>query len=173
MSIKVKIGQEEKKESISLKLNARKSIDGNIMIFDHKDIDIVIIPEKNQIITFPKKEMDDSIYDAQDRLFDYLSKKGVVKRESIEAGDVYASVQSEYPESIEGTNTTQLVMFSVGKWIEEERPGMEMEEYYENEIENRLVNPDDEESTELGEVPHKEKQGSVSKIGRNNYGGFR
>ena len=117
--------------------------------------------------------MDDSIYDAQDRLFDYLSKKGVVKRESIEAGDVYASVQSEYPESIEGTNTTQLVMFSVGKWIEEERPGMEMEEYYENEIENRLVNPDDEESTELGEVPHKEKQGSVSKIGRNNYGGFR
>ena len=35
-------------EDVSIKLNARKSIDGNVMIFDHIDIDIVMMPEKKK-----------------------------------------------------------------------------------------------------------------------------
>ena len=41
-----KTQREEVQEDISIKLNARKSIDGNVMIFDHIDIDIVMMPEK-------------------------------------------------------------------------------------------------------------------------------
>jgi hypothetical protein len=35
----------------SIKLNARKTLDGNIMVYDHPMIDIVIMPTKNKIIT--------------------------------------------------------------------------------------------------------------------------
>ena len=58
MAIEIKIetspeelGEEEKPVQTTLSLNARKSLDGNIMIFDHQDIDIVVMPEKNKIIT--------------------------------------------------------------------------------------------------------------------------
>lgn len=165
MSIKISVGEPEKSspekgEPIRLKLNARKSIDGNIIVFDHKDIDIVIIPNKNKIITFPKEEMSDDVYDSQDRLFAFLSKKGIIKRDSVKSGNIYASIQAEYPDAID-INTTQVVLFSVAKWIEDERPGMELEEYYEEELENFFLDPDESESTELGEVPHKEKKGSI------------
>ena len=42
--------EKEVQEDISVKLNARKSIDGNVMIFDHIDIDIVMMPEKKKIV---------------------------------------------------------------------------------------------------------------------------
>ena len=50
MSIEIKVGsgevaEEEKPVQASMSLHARKSLDGNIMIFDHDDIDIVILPE--------------------------------------------------------------------------------------------------------------------------------
>ena len=46
--------EEVKKPQDSIKLNARKSLDGNIMIFDHEDMDIVVMPSKKKVITFPK-----------------------------------------------------------------------------------------------------------------------
>ena len=39
----LRVGEERKPQATVL-LNARKSIDGNIMIFDHMDIDIVLVP---------------------------------------------------------------------------------------------------------------------------------
>lgn len=160
MSIKIKIGGDENsgENTITMSLNARKSIDGHVMIFDHKDIDIIIIPEEKTIVSFPKEDMHDDVYATQDRLFDFLSKKGVINKDSIQSGNVYASLQAEYPES-ESANALQVVLFSIAKWIEKEKPGMEMEEYYEKSLLDYFTNPSDEESTELGEVPHEEEKG--------------
>ena len=47
MEIKVTIGSKIQ-ETISL--NARKSIDGNLMIFDHEDLDIVLDSKNKKII---------------------------------------------------------------------------------------------------------------------------
>lgn len=164
MTIQVKIGAEEAtQEGPKLNLIARKSIDGNIMIMDHKEIDIVVIPSKKQVITFPKKSFQDSVYSVQDRLFNFLSTKGVITRESVKAGNVFGSIQGEYPEPLQGLNATQLVVFSIGKFMEEERPHMEFEEYMKDENEERLTEPGDEDSTELGEVPQKARQGSLPK----------
>ena len=44
-------------------LNARKTIDGNIIVRDHPDIDIFIISGKNKVVAMPKEQMDDEIYD--------------------------------------------------------------------------------------------------------------
>ena len=59
--------QEPKHPQISLK--ARKTLDGKIMIMDHRDIDIVIDTKGKKIITFPKEAMTDEVYDSQNKYF--------------------------------------------------------------------------------------------------------
>ena len=40
---------------IKFKLNIREAHNGDLMIFDHPDIDIVVMVEKKQIVTFAKE----------------------------------------------------------------------------------------------------------------------
>lgn len=174
MTITVKVGKKDLEKStentssdtktnVILSLNARKTIDGHIMIMDHDEIDIVVIPNKNKIITFPKKSFQDATYGSQDRLFNFLNSKGVIARDSIRAGNVYGSMEAKIPDPLPGINAIQLAVFSIGKFLEEEKPHIEMEAQYEKEFEDFLVNPDEKDSTELGEVPQKTKQGSIPK----------
>ena len=53
-------------------LKARKTIDGNIIIPDHPDMDIMIIPAKNKIVSLPKEDLDDELYDSQKRYLIFL-----------------------------------------------------------------------------------------------------
>ena len=74
MAVLVKIGkaiEEKPKESdpIELKLNVRKTLDGNILIFDHADIDIIVMPKKNKVVSMCKEQMSDLVYGAQNRMF--------------------------------------------------------------------------------------------------------
>ena len=63
---------------ISFKLNARKSLNGDIMIFDHTDIDIIVLTEKKKVVAFAKDIMTDVVYGAESRLFEFLKKRGIV-----------------------------------------------------------------------------------------------
>ena len=70
ISMNLPDNKEEKKdmsEEVGIKLNVRKSIDGNVMIFDHKDIDIVLMPTKKKILAFAKDRLSEEVYEAQDR----------------------------------------------------------------------------------------------------------
>jgi len=164
MTIHVKIGSSAPTdETPKVSLNIRKSIDGQIMIMDHNEIDIVVVPDKNKIIAFAKKSFQDSVYSVQDRLFNYLSTKGLITRDSVKAGNVFGSLEAEYPEPTEGLNPVQLVVFGISKFMEEERPHMEMEQYLEDEFEERLTDPDVDDSTELGEVPQAARKGAMPK----------
>ena len=95
MSISISVGQPEQKnafatqpekpeKTIGVKLNMRRSLKGDIMIFDHADIDIVLDVEKKTITVFPKEVLNDMTYGAQDRLFKFLVKKGVITPESVQ-----------------------------------------------------------------------------------------
>ena len=44
MAITIQVGKAARQEKITLELKARKSLDGNIMIFDHEEMDFVIMP---------------------------------------------------------------------------------------------------------------------------------
>lgn len=155
--------EEKEIQHPQITLVARKTLDGKIMVLDHKDIDIVIDPEGKKIITFPKKEMSDEIYQIQSRYFQFLSQKGVVERASVHGGDVYASLQGNFPEAIdEGVDSTQVALLSTYQFIEEQRPQFEAEEKYEEEIEDWYTEPTPEDSTPLGEVPEKSEKGSIS-----------
>jgi hypothetical protein len=169
MPIKLKIGEEKpekekepQREGVQISLNIRKSLDGKLMIFDHMHLDIVIDTAQKRIITFPKKEMDDEVYDSQNKYFVHLQKAGIILPESIRAGNVYASLEAYYPDAVdEGVDAAQVVLLSTTKFIEEQKPHLEAVEYIENEIEDHYVEPDAEDSTELGEVPQAPKKGSI------------
>jgi hypothetical protein len=36
-------------------MHARKNLNGDIMIFDHNNIDIVLMPEKKKVVAFAKE----------------------------------------------------------------------------------------------------------------------
>ena len=157
-----KTQKEEVQEDISVKLNARKSIDGNVMIFDHIDIDIVMMPEKKKIVAFPKEMMSDTVYGAQNRMFDFLVKKGIIIPETVQGGNVYGAIEGKYPES-KSADTTNVVLLSLSKFIDEERPYFAYDKQYQQQEIDRLADPDDEDSTELGEVPHSSQKGSITR----------
>ena len=145
----------------SFKLKAKKTLDGNIIIFDHDDIDVVLRPEQKKIVTFKKDDVNGDIaYGASDRLFKYLAKKGVINIDSVQGGGILDSFEATIPE----TNLEipiKLIMISIAKWIETERPYFEYGEDYEDMMRDRLIDPDAEESTELGEVPQDKQKGSI------------
>ena len=51
MPISLKIMKGETQEVVTLELKARKTLDGNIMIFDHEDMDIVLVPVDRTLIS--------------------------------------------------------------------------------------------------------------------------
>ncbi len=156
----------------TIKIEARRTLDNNIMILDHEDIDIVIYAEQQKVLAMAKDEFGDRVYETQDRLFKFLSKKGVVDFSSVHGGNVYGSMQAKILESkIDGVDSTQMTVFSIEKFLEEERPYFMIAKAYQKAEEDRLTDPDSEESTELGEVPHDDTQGSMGTANAYGMGG--
>ena len=144
-------------------LEVRKTLDGKIMILDHLYMDIVLDTANKQIIVFPKDKVNEEVYSFQDAYFKFLSKEGIVSPETVQAGNVYGSLQATYPEAAdEGVNPTQVVLYSTKKFIDEQTPALEAKEFIDNEMEDHLIDPEPDESTELGEVPQEEKKGSIT-----------
>ena len=164
------VEEEPKVPQASMQMNARKTLDGNLAIYDHVDIDIVVIPGKNKILALAKNEMSDEVYETQSRLFDYLVKKGIVLPESIRGGNVYASMEGLYPASENGRDHSQVTIFTIGKFLEEEKPYYMWNQAHEDDMEDWLTEPTEEESTEYGEVSQEREKGSLPKdSGRHGY----
>ena len=143
-------------------LNARESLDGNVMIFDHRDMDIVIMTESSKLLLLAKEQFSDKVYEAQDRLCTFLTKKGILEIGSIQGGNVYGSMEGRLVVPIEeGVSSVQTTMYNIWNFLKEEKEYFEAYEYKEEEEIEYLTEPDDETSTELGEVPHEEKKGSL------------
>ena len=120
MPLKLNIIIDNKKiEKILLK--ARKTIDGNIIISDHPDMDIVIYAKNNKLVSLPKEELDDEVYDSQSRLFKYLSRQGVIDTNSIQAGNLFMSMEAVIPEAVKG-DKIQYVLYAISNFIEDEMP---------------------------------------------------
>ena len=84
----------------SFSMKAKKTLDGNVIIFDHDDIDIILKPEQNKIVTFKKDGVNGDIaYGASDRMFRYLASKGVVNLEDVQGGGTLDSFEARIPES--------------------------------------------------------------------------
>jgi len=145
---------------VKVRLDIRKSLDGNLIISDHPDIDIVVMPQKNKILVLATKLNSGVVYGAQTRLFDFLQARGVIDPASIEGGSVYASLEASIPEAPE-LPTIKIAILNVAKWLDEERPSIEFVEDYEEDVVDDYTEPDKEYSTELGQVPQSADKGSI------------
>jgi len=162
MAVIIRVGEKANQKKVKLEINARKSINGDIMIFDHGDIDIVLSPTNNKIIAFPKETMNDLVYGAQNRLFAHLQKKGIIVPESTQSGAFFSSMESTLQTAIEeGISAPKLALINISSFINEERPYFENTEAIISMSDDSLIRPDKEDSTELGEVPQEVEQGSL------------
>ncbi len=156
--IDVQVGE---KEIISeFTLNAKEALNGDIMIFDHSDIDIVIMKEKKKVVAFAKDIMSEVVYGAESRLFNFLRKKGVVAFDSIQGGNVYGSLEAKLLES-KKIDPFKVLLLNISKWMASEKPYIDSTNAHDDMMKNSLLDPDMENSTEFGEVPHEEEKGSI------------
>ena len=161
MAVVVKIGTPQG-ATVQLELDIRKSLNGDLMIFDHGDIDIVLSQKSNKITAFPKEILNDLVYGAQNRLFAHLRKKGLIIAETIQAGSFYGSIEGLMETAAaENLSTPKLALINISNFIDEERPYFESEEAIVSMTKDELIHPDKEDSTELGEVPQHVEQGSI------------
>ena len=147
------------KDRINFKLMTRSAINGDIMILDHKDIDIVLKQKDGKILTFAKETLSDLVYGAESRLLEYLRKQGILKIDSIQGGNVYGSLEGQLHES---DKAVEITLMKISEWMETEQPMMSGRTGYDDMSDEHLLSPDGEYSTELGEVPAAEKKGSIN-----------
>lgn len=180
MSVAVKIGTEQEEGAASVKVRVRnpdavvtikkdlypvtfkirKSLEGNLMIFDHRDIDIVVMPGQKKIVAFPKERMGSQVYDAQDRMFRFLHEMGVIKYGTVQGGAVYNSMQAELP-STQDYSVVDYLLFALEKWLDDEKPYFEFEEAFYDRFEQELTAPDEEDSTNFDPKRQAAEKGSI------------
>ena len=143
-----------------IELNIKRSANGDYYISDHADIDIVILVQKKKVLVIAKDIMSELVYGAQDRLFKFLTRKGLISPESIQGGSVYGSMEGQLLDSKE-LNVINMTILNLSKFIDEERPYFEFMEKFDEMETEYFVDPDEEASTELGEVPQEETKGAL------------
>jgi len=156
------VGDEQKPVQATVDLKMRKTLDGSFVVFDHPEIDIVIMPQMLKVVSFPKEEMGDHIYATQSRLFDFLSKKGVIVFDSVQGGNLYGSLEANIPPPANPeVDPIEVVIYVVAKFVEEEQPFYDREEKYKDNVDDWLLEPDDEHSTDLdwAEKTHQPRKG--------------
>ncbi len=160
MPMRIEITIDNKKvEKILLK--ARKTIDGNIIVSDHPEIDIIIFTANNKVVAMPKEELDDEIYDTQNRLFRLLAKKGVIDYSTIQGGNLFMSMEAKIPEADKG-DKIQYVLYTISEFIEKELPFYKDQEEFEQQMEKNLLEPEVDEYTDLNTSKHHaETKGSL------------
>jgi hypothetical protein len=158
---------DSRKNVYEFKLNLRRALNGDFMIFDHADIDIMILLEKKKIVAFAKDMMSEVVYGAENRLFNYLRRKGVIAYDSIQGGSVYGSMEGLLLEKKDDGEPEALdyVLFQISEWVKEEKPHTDFLEAHDEMMDDALLDPEEGNSTELGEVPHEEEKGSIKQRG--------
>lgn len=168
-ALKIKVTPSEKEigveiieeETIKFNLKLRSAMNGDLIILDHKDIDIVIQSKNNKVVTFAKDAMSDAVYGAESRLLEFLRKNGIIKYDSIQGGNIYGSLEGTLMESV-GPDPVKSTLLNISEWMKTEEPYIKGTTAYEQMQDDALIDPDNQNSTDLGEVPQEKEKGSIS-----------
>ncbi len=139
---------------------SRSALNGDIMILDHKDIDIVLKQDQGKVITFAKETLSDFTYGAEARLLEFMRRKGVLEFDSIQGGNIYGSLEGKLMTSDE-VDVNKVALKVISEWMSTEDSYLKGTTAYDDMSDDHLVSPDGEYSTELGEVPAEERKGSI------------
>tara|TARA_R110002074_G_scaffold81822_9_gene183160 strand:- start:424 stop:993 length:570 start_codon:yes stop_codon:yes gene_type:complete len=173
MAISIKVGDAAEAQApvespevpsvpVQFKLNMRRTLDNNIIINDHPDVDIVLmLGAEEKIVLFPKEVISDIVYDTQNRFFRFMRKKGIINPETVRGGNVYGSMEGTVLGVSEQDQFLPLVILNITKFIDEERPYFEYVEKYNQMEDDEMLDPDAADSTDLGEVPQAAEKGGI------------
>lgn len=162
----LKITLKDKQTGVKKDIQIAKTLSGDYLMKEHPEVDIVVMPKKNKILLLPKEQQNDYVYHTQEDIFKTLMNRGVISADSISGGNVFGSLQATYPtETSGGEDPLQVVVYNLADYIEQQRPTIAYQKAYEEEMEKALLEPDTEESTEIGEVPQEPFKGSIPKYG--------
>lgn len=152
---------EIKGKRYSIRLKARKALNGDIFITDHPWIDIVLSPENMKVMTFPRvKQMTEDIYDTQMRLLDFMRRKGVIEPDSIQGSNALYGIEATIHQEEDYGHPLQVAIWTISKWLDEEMPMVGSVNDYRKKRRKEIVDPNVDDSTELGEVPHSREKGN-------------
>ncbi len=155
----------------TVKLKARKSLDGNIIISDHQLMDVVLIPAKNKVLTIPHPGFGEEVYYKQKDFFSALSRRGIFSG-AMEGGNIYGVYEAKLATS-EEVSPVQVALLEIERYFKQEAVEEGFGEDFDEEIEDRFINPEDDESTELGEVASEEETREKQQVPRHqHYGGY-
>ena len=62
----------------------------------------------------------------------------------------------------ENKDVIKYILYEISKWIEKERPHPEALEAHDEMMDDAILNPAEDHSTNLVDVPHAEEKGSVN-----------
>ena len=161
MSIKINIVSETGENIETVLMNARKTLDGNILIFDHPDMNIMVMPSKNKVVSLPKNEIDDELYDTQKRFFKFLVNKGVVDYESVQDGNMFMTKEAVIPDMQGEGDKIQFCLYVISKFVEGELPFYENMEKFNQDMEEALLEPEIDEYTEFDPSRHRTVKGTL------------
>jgi hypothetical protein len=150
----------EEKQTLDLQLKLRSALNGDLMILDHKDIDIIIQPKNNKVVTFAKDILSDVVYGAESRLLEFLRSHGVIEFDSIQGGNIYGSLEGKIMES-DTHDSIKATLLNISEWMKTEQPYMKAVTAYDQMEDDALIAPDNADSTDLGQVDQAEKKGSI------------
>lgn len=156
-------------KKITLKFdNISKSPDENIIIGDHSRIMFVLSPEKRKITIFAKPLYKEDFLNIQKRFINFGREKGIIVPGTESTGYIPGTFEFTYPESNKADSIKIMLKF-IHMFLQQEKEIISKLEQAEQDFEERLLQPSDEESTELGEVPHEEKKGGQTSNPYMNY----
>tara|TARA_R110002012_G_scaffold94252_2_gene228233 strand:+ start:1224 stop:1748 length:525 start_codon:yes stop_codon:yes gene_type:complete len=159
MTIKIKVGRMAQKQSIQRKIAVKKSLNGDLMFLSHPHINVIVKKEINKVLAFAKDgNYTEEAYAAMKRLLTHLADAGLISFDSIQGGNIYASLEGILQEPDSDRSVLQLVTFHVGEWLNKESTEI-YDAYYQEEVEDFYLDPTPEDSTALGQVPQEAHKG--------------
>ena len=135
-----------------------KTLDGNLLIGDHEQVYFVLSPEKRKITLISKQDLKDDFFMVQKRFLEFATKYGMIVMGSESTGYLPGMFELSYPES-DKHDSVKVMLRLLSMFITQEKAVYDKINAHEQEMEKRLLDPDDDDSTELGEVPHEDKKG--------------
>lgn len=156
----------KEKKFKKIKLEIGKTLDGSIIITGHQNMNVVIIPDKGKIIAMPKGEFSDDVYTDQDQMFNFLLVNGVVTADSIIGGSIYGSLEAKFSTEKKGEEEPlDVVLLNLANFINKDKKEFTIRKRFIDDLERELLAPDEESSTDLGEIPQEKFKGSIPKYG--------
>lgn len=166
MAYTIRLGQAAKNSKalrdISIELQVIETLDGNYLVSDHIDFDLLINPKERKIVLYQKDQTESEyVFDSQMRLVQFMQARGIVDRDSVQGGSLYNTLEMTYPESHEGYNSFAIVLKTVEKFMDSEREyfeGARIAKSYPEEV----ADAEDAETTEYSDERQKETKGSLN-----------